>query len=58
MHHFIWFDRPLEGTGFVRALRVHLTNKIPALLPGMKAMVRERFAKLQRRNPLIDGEYS
>ncbi|KAK4446672.1 cytochrome P450 [Podospora aff. communis PSN243] len=55
MHHFGWFDRPLEGTGFVRALRVHLTNAIPKFLPGMKEMVKTRFAELQKRNPVIDG---
>ncbi|KAK0653142.1 cytochrome P450 [Cercophora newfieldiana] len=55
MHHFGWFDRPLEGVGFVRALRVHLTNRIPSLLPGMREMVKERFAELQMRNPVVGG---
>lgn len=46
MHRFGWHDRLLEGTGFVRALCVQLTNSLAKSLPGMKEIVRRRFAEL------------
>jgi len=56
MHRFGWYDKPLEGTGFVRALRVHLTNNLASSLPGMKEIFRRRFNELQAKNPVVAGK--
>lgn len=59
MHRFGYCDKPLEGTGFVRALRVHLTNSLPKSVPWMREVVRGKFEELQGGgNKVVAGQFS
>ncbi len=58
MHGFNWYEKPTEGVGFVRALRTHLTNNLPELLPNLGAVIRERFARLHNEHPIVNGMYN
>ncbi|KAI1121769.1 cytochrome P450 [Nemania abortiva] len=57
MHGFNWFDRRgTEGVGFVRALRVLLTNNLPQILPTLSCIVRARFEQLHSEHAKVNGE--
>jgi hypothetical protein len=58
MHGFNWYEKPTEGVGFVRALRTHLTNHLPEILPNLSAVVRERFGELHSGHPIINGAWT
>jgi len=58
MHHFGWYDRPLEGTGFQRALRVLLTNSLPGSVTRMRKMVKERFERAGEGYAAVNGRLS
>lgn len=46
MHGFNWVDRRgADGVGFVRALRLLLTNHLPILLPDMRAIIAQELEK-------------
>lgn len=46
MHGFNWVDRRgADGVGFVRALRSLLTSHLPVLLPDMRMIIAQEFAK-------------
>ena len=46
MHGFNWVDRRgADGVGFVRALRLLLTNHLPILLPDMRAIIAQEIEK-------------
>ncbi|PQE05922.1 cytochrome p450 protein [Rutstroemia sp. NJR-2017a BVV2] len=56
MHGFNWYDRRgTEGVGFIRALRTHLTNNLPQILPDLGIIVKTRFAELHAKHKLIGG---
>ncbi|KAI0396783.1 cytochrome P450 [Xylariaceae sp. FL0594] len=56
MHGFNWFDRRgTEGVGFIRALRVLLTNNLPEILPELSVIIRARFAELHETHLAING---
>lgn len=55
MHGFNWVDRRgADGVGFVRALRLLLTNHLPVLLPDMRAIIAQEIEKslLKGKKPL------
>ncbi|RYP11200.1 hypothetical protein DL765_007853 [Monosporascus sp. GIB2] len=57
MQQFNWFDRRgTEGVGFIRALRTHLTNNLPQILPDLTAIIRSRMTELRESHPTVDGE--
>ena len=56
MHGFNWFDRRgTEGVGFIRALRVLLTNNLPQILPDLGVIIRARFAELHETHSKVNG---
>lgn len=56
MHGFNWFDRRgTEGVGFVRALRTHLTNNLPHILPDLGIIIKSRFFDLRLEHPVMNG---
>lgn len=56
MHGFNWFDRRgTEGVGFIRALRVLLTNNLPHILPDLGVIIRARFAELHESHSNVNG---
>jgi len=59
MHGFNWFDRRgTEGVGFVRALRTHLTNNLPQIIPDLGVIIRARVAELRAQDPVVKGKLS
>jgi hypothetical protein len=56
MHGFNWFDRRgIEGVGFIRALRVLLTNNLPQILPDLSIIIRSRFSELHETHGKVNG---
>jgi cytochrome P450 len=56
MQKFNWFDRRgTEGVGFIRALRTHLTNNLPKVLPDLSAIIRARLQEIGDSYPTING---
>jgi hypothetical protein len=58
MHGFNWYEKPTEGVGFVRALRTHLTNNLPEILPNLSSVVRERIAEMHNGHPVVNGVWN
>lgn len=57
MSGFNWFDRRgTEGVGFIRALRILLTNNLPQILPDLSNIIRARFAEMHERHPVVNGQ--
>lgn len=60
MHGFNWVDRRgADGVGFVRALRLLLTNHLPILLPDMRAIIAQEIEKsLHKGEKNFRGKFS
>lgn len=60
MHGFNWVDRRgADGVGFVRALRMLLTNHLPVLLPDMRAIIAQEIEQsLCKGKKSLQGKYS
>ncbi|KAK5652129.1 hypothetical protein OQA88_10771 [Cercophora sp. LCS_1] len=55
MSYFGWNDIPPEGYGFVRAIRTHLTNNLPNIVPNLSKIVRSKFEELHEKHPVVSG---